>query len=132
MVPNYLEMALQFLPPPEPRPVETWTHLYRVSFWQQQTPPPGSHLRPEDAGWSEEYWDISAEDVHEVMHGPMRKQVLSGPTRFTSELTTTGAGLTSPSSFRLQEPIRRGTQLSQTGLSASLRPNRQATQPDPH
>jgi hypothetical protein len=41
--------------------------LYRVSFWQQQTPPPGSHVRPEDAGWSEEYWDISAEDVHEVI-----------------------------------------------------------------
>jgi hypothetical protein len=60
-------MTLQFLPPPEPRPVETWTHLYRVSFWQQQTPPPGSHVRPEDAGWSEEYWDISAEDVHEVI-----------------------------------------------------------------
>jgi len=41
--------------------------LYRVSFWQQQTPPPGSQVRPEDAGWSEEYWDISAEDVHEVI-----------------------------------------------------------------
>lgn len=60
-------MTIKFLPPPEPWPPETWTHLYRVCFWRQQTSPPESAVPPEDAAWSAEIWDLSAEDVHEVI-----------------------------------------------------------------
>jgi hypothetical protein len=60
-------MAIRFLPPPEARPNETWTHVYRVCFWRQQSPPPESAVPPGDAAWSAEIWDLSAEDVHEVI-----------------------------------------------------------------
>jgi hypothetical protein len=66
-------MTIKFVPPPEPWPVETWTHLFRVRFWRQQTPPPGSAVPPEDAACSAEIWDLSAEDVHEVIQWADRK-----------------------------------------------------------
>jgi hypothetical protein len=44
-------------------PVESWTHLYRVGFWWQQHP----DLPPEESSWGVEVWDLSAEDVHEVI-----------------------------------------------------------------
>lgn len=60
-------MAIKFLAPDDLHPVEGWTHLYRVGFWRQQTPPPDSNVPPEDAAWGVEIWDLSAEDVHEVI-----------------------------------------------------------------
>jgi hypothetical protein len=60
-------MAIKFLSPAELHPVEAWTHLYRVGFWRQQAPPPDSNIPPEQAGWGVELWDLSAEDVHEVI-----------------------------------------------------------------
>jgi hypothetical protein len=60
-------MAIEFVPPPHPSPIETWTHLYRVGFWVRQTPPAGTDISPEDMGWSVELHDLRAEDVHEVI-----------------------------------------------------------------
>jgi hypothetical protein len=60
-------MAIEFIAPPEPHPIETWTHLYRVGFWSRQTPGPGSDVPPEEAVWGVEVWDLRAEDVHEVL-----------------------------------------------------------------
>ncbi len=60
-------MAIKFLSPAEVHPIESWTHLYRVGFWRQQTPPPDSDIPPEEAAWGVELWDLSAEDVHEVI-----------------------------------------------------------------
>jgi hypothetical protein len=62
-----LDMTVKPIAPEELHPIETWTHLYRVGFWKQQTPPPQSGTRPEDAAWGVELWDLRAEDVHEVI-----------------------------------------------------------------
>jgi hypothetical protein len=60
-------MAIERVAPHELHPIETWTHLYRVGFWTQQTPPSGTDIAPEDMGWSVELHDLRAEDVHEVI-----------------------------------------------------------------
>jgi hypothetical protein len=43
------------------------SHLYRVGFWSHQTPPPGSDIPQEQMGFGVEWWDLRAEDVHEVI-----------------------------------------------------------------
>ena len=60
-------MAVEVVFPTERHPIEAWTHLYRVGFWSQQTPPSNSDVDPEQVSWSVELWDVHAEDVHEVI-----------------------------------------------------------------
>jgi hypothetical protein len=60
-------MAIEFFDPSQLHPPERCTHLYRVGFWRQQTPPPGSNVPAKEAAWSVELWDLRAEDVHEVI-----------------------------------------------------------------
>jgi hypothetical protein len=41
---------------------------YRVTFWQQQVPEPGSAYTAEEMGWSADHFDFAdVDDVHEVI-----------------------------------------------------------------
>lgn len=60
-------MAVESFEPAELHPVESVTHLYRVTFWHRQTPPAGSGIAPDQMGWAATICDVTAEDVHEVI-----------------------------------------------------------------
>jgi hypothetical protein len=55
-------MTIEFLPPPdhELHEVADGSHLYRVGFWRLNDPPSTS-------SWAVEWWDLRAEDVHQVI-----------------------------------------------------------------
>lgn len=55
-------MTIEFLPPPghELREMAEGSHLYRVGFWRLNNP-------PSTTSWAVEWWDLHAEDVHEVI-----------------------------------------------------------------
>src|SRR5262245_40075218 len=58
-------MAITPFEPTELHPTETWTHLFRVGFWWQQSRPPENAHK--ELSWGVEVWDLEAEDVHEVI-----------------------------------------------------------------
>ncbi len=62
-------MTIESLPPPEGEVHEMadGSHLYRVGFWWHQKPPAESDIPQEEMGWGVEWWDLRAEDVHEVI-----------------------------------------------------------------
>jgi hypothetical protein len=47
--------------------IDVASHDYRVGFWWHPAPEPGSDTPPERIGWGVQWWDVTAEDVHEVI-----------------------------------------------------------------
>ena len=62
-------MAIEPQPPPDTEPYEMadGSQLFRVGFWRHQKPPPDTDIAQEEMGWGVEWWDVRAEDVHEVI-----------------------------------------------------------------
>jgi hypothetical protein len=81
-------MTIEFQPPPEAElnEMSDGSHLYRVGFWQQQTPTDPDIPRDERA-WGVEWWDLRADDVHEVIEWADAKaeaeQIYTLSVRFT-------------------------------------------------
>jgi hypothetical protein len=59
---NYSAMTIETLPPPdhELHEMSDGSHVYRVGFWGLNDP-------PSTASWGVVWWDLRAEDVHEVI-----------------------------------------------------------------
>jgi len=113
-------MAIELVAPAEVHPAEAWTHLYRVGFWRQQTPPPGSDIPPEQMGWGVELWDLRAEDVHEVIAWADAK---AGADRIYTLYVRLedGHGPGEDCSSRSPEPIRLAIRPSPTGSTGHTR-----------
>lgn len=62
-------MPVEPIIPTEEDPEEgvNGSHVYRIGFWRQQEPPEGSDTPPDEMGWGVIWWEVEAEDVHEVI-----------------------------------------------------------------
>ena len=120
LIGEYWPMAIELQPPPDPELNEMadGSHLFRVGFWRHQKPPPGTDIAQEEMGWGVEWWDVSAEDVHEVIEWAEAKadaeQIYTLYVRFTDPYSgrewmigVAGADPTVVSdSFRRRHPVR--------------------------
>lgn len=110
-------MTIETLPPPdhELHEMRDGSHRYRAGFWRLNNP-------PSTTSWAVEWWDLRAEDVHEVIESADAKAgsdlIYTLYVRFTDPapperewmIRIAGADPTMnpdlPDSFRRRHPVR--------------------------
>ena len=59
---------MRLIPPPSEASYAVPIRRYRVTFWQQQLPEPGSANTADEMGWAAHHFDFAdVDDVHEVI-----------------------------------------------------------------